>query len=355
MESNNKKYEYSVAGCAHEIAPILTRIAILSYSEKEAIEIPECLPFQSGWGINNSISLTDESCFPLPKGIHIIYLSTIEKQFYKVDAKLPYETIFECFEKTDNESHEHLYNRVLVGMAPYGVVAVWLNGKNKQKLICCIQGQNVELTMNQFLPENPYVKIEDLCNFYVNSSTEAKEYVSRYGMPSKQYFNKKMAQYSYRYQILFCDWCENDNVWHENIETNADNAKFGWVEDFLFDGSYDKVHDEALMKYHIAGKPIKLAIRWYVKKSEYTSFFWFDEEELMKVFDRFYGTHVETKTDIVIRIDYSKKVYELSLYRYGLSKPVIIPQSAYQLIVFKSGFENYRSSNYSQPTGAWIW
>ena len=57
----------------------------------------------------------------------------------------------------------------------------------------------------------------------------------------------------------------------------------------------------------------------------------------------------------MIRIDSEKKIFELALYRYGLKEPQVISESAYQLFVFKNKFEYYRSENYNQPRGAWIW
>ena len=48
-------------------------------------------------------------------------------------------------------------------------------------------------------------------------------------------------------------------------------------------------------------------------------------------------------------------IYELALFRYGLKEPVVIPEEAYQLLVFKNRFEDFRSPNYDQPRGAWIW
>ena len=81
----------------------------------------------------------------------------------------------------------------------------------------------------------------------------------------------------------------------------------------------------------------------------------YTDKEICKVFDRFYGAHPETKTEFMIRIDVEQNKYELALYRYGLKEPQVINESAYQLIVFKNKFEHFRSENYDQPRGAWIW
>ena len=128
-----------------------------------------------------------------------------------------------------------------------------------------------------------------------------------------------------------------------------------YIEEALFDGTHDKLHDGGLLHYHEAGKPKKLAMKWHIKKSEYTAYFWFEDEAIRTIFDKFYGLHPDTKTDFIIHIDPEKKKYELSLFRYGLPEPRIIPEDAYQLIVFKNKFEHFRSDNFDQPRGAWIW
>lgn len=66
-------------------------------------------------------------------------------------------------------------------------------------------------------------------------------------------------------------------------------------------------------------------------------------------------SHHDTPADVFIQINCQNKIYKLAIYRQGLKEPVVIPESAYQLIVFKNKFEDYRSDNYDQPRGAWIW
>lgn len=101
--------------------------------------------------------------------------------------------------------------------------------------------------------------------------------------------------------------------------------------------------------------PSKIIVQFLIKSNEFHVLFWMNKNEITQVFERFYGAHPETKADFIIRIDAENKKYELALYRQGLKEPVVIPESAYQLIVFKNKFEDYRSENYNQPRGAWIW
>ena len=151
---------------------------------------------------------------------------------------------------------------------------------------------------------------------------------------------RMLRQFTYKYVIL---------------GMNSETISVGYIGVLNYDKTFDKTNNEKLFQYHQASKPQKINIKWEYSSNEFNGFLWIDEMEITRIFDRFYGAHPETKTDFIIRIDAENKKYELALYRQGLKEPVIIPESAYQLIVFKNKFEDYRSENYNQPRGAWIW
>lgn len=167
--------------------------------------------------------------------------------------------------------------------------------------------------------------------------------------------DRNLQQFTYRYLFQFEKWDDSDEEWGKYKGNDELIPIFEFIEESLFDGTFDKLHDDGLLKYHQAGKPKKLAIKWHIKKSEYTAYFWFEDEKICSIFERFYGAHPDTKTDFIIRIDAEQKKYELALFRQGLKEPQIIPEDAYQLLVFKNKFEHYRSDNYNQERGAWIW
>ena len=150
---------------------------------------------------------------------------------------------------------------------------------------------------------------------------------------------KYIHQYNYRYNISIIDF----------------EYKLTSVKDTNFNGCFSKMNDGSLLIHHNEGIPKKVSLEWHTRKSEYTAYFWFEDEKICSIFERFYGAHPDTKTDFIIRIDAEKKKYELALFRQGLKEPQIIPEDAYQLLVFKNKFEDYRSDNYNQDRGAWIW
>jgi len=214
-----------------------------------------------------------------------------------------------------------------IGTAPFGGVAIWSMDRLKSNII-------------------KWIKAEPLLN--------QDDIADNDDLPPRDLFDNYMKQFTYRYMAVFERWNDNDGKWVKHEEDEM-LPEFEYIEETLYDGTYDKLHDGALMKYHEAGKPKKLAIKWHQKKSEYSAYLWFDENGIRAVFDKFYGAHPDTKSDFIIKIDPENRRYELSLYRYGMKEPVTIPEEAYQLMVFKNKFEDYRSDNYSQESGAWIW
>lgn len=207
--------------------------------------------------------------------------------------------------------------------------------------------------MEEYLPYDPEKTLEECCNAFINADELVKRNLEEEGLPSYDLFDNYMKQFSYRYLPLFEKWDEDKKEW-QRYEEDEISPTLDYIEESLFDGTHDKLHDGGLMKYHEAGKPKKLSLQWHIWKSEYSAYFWFEDEKIRKVFDKFYGAHPDTKADFIIRIDAIGRKYELSLYRYGFKEPQIIPEETYQLLVFKNKFEDYRSDNYNQERGAWI-
>ena len=306
------------------------------------------------WGKPACFFIDEQTDKPIPEIIDTIWLSIIEKTFYSVVNSLPTKKLEKVFKIHDDVSGEPVFEYLVIGVAPYGGLAIWVHGATKSVLIDWIHGEKTEVDMKDFLPLTPNVSLDDYCKSVIENDSIAPKNFKTNGGLKRDLYKKYMQQFNYRYLTLFEHWVKDHEEW-KNYNDDEIIPEFDFIEETLFDGTHDKLHDGALMNYHQAGKPKKLAVKWHIKKSEYTAYFWFEDEEICKVFDRFYGAHPETKTDFMIRIDSEHNKYELSLYRYGLKEPQVISESAFQLLVFKNKFEYYRSENYDQPRGAWIW
>lgn len=201
------------------------------------------------------------------------------------------------------------------------------------------------LTLSDFHCKQLYIDVNNKEWDCVRISKQEKYNVLRGSIsPSSEEFYRTSYNLMKRYVFRFMP------VVYGNYEIDITSIK-----EMLKDGSILKLDEEKIFKYQEVAVPQKISFDFLMEADEYQGYFWFEDYLLVEQFSRFYGAHPETKTDFIIRIDAENKKYELALYRQGLKEPVAIPPSAYQLIVFKNKFEDYRSENYNQPRGAWIW
>lgn len=296
--------KFIISSCCHFDYPITLEKAILSYSNGMAESFHNLLNIWN-WGCPYPFLIDSEDDTDIiPMNLEAYWSVEEKKHQFSINEDLPIDVL-------DTLKKEGIYENLVFGFAPCDGFTMWCHGPSK--------------------------------SIVVKSTHQIQSEVGKY-----------MRPFTYRYLLLFEHWDYDAETWQKYNDEEI-IPEFDYIEEVLFDGTHDKLHDGGLMNYHQAGKPKKLAVKWHIKKSEYTAYFWFGDEEIRAIFDRFYGAHPETKTDFMIRIDSEKNKYELALYRYGLKEPQVISDSAYQLIVFKNKFECYRSENYNQPKGAWIW
>lgn len=341
-----------ISGNAPDLYPVETFFAILQLADGTRLEVPYEYPLKGEWGDMLSFEFTEPVLFNIPIAIDAIYLSIIEEKFYSIQTQF----LSDAVQLYRNEEKSAVDINIVVGFAPYGFIVIWQRSIEKSAIIVTLRGKKINVSLDDFNPHGAEKSISEICKKYIEKNKDVEINLQQNGLPPRDLFDNYMKQFTYRYQVIFEQWSEDEEKWMKYDEGKDEVIpEFEYIEESLFDGTHDKLHDGGLMKYHEAGKPKKLSLKWRIKKSVFSAFFWFEDEESCTIFNKFYGQHADTKTDFIIHTDPINKKYELSLYRYGLKEPVIIPESAYQLIVFKSGFENYRSDNYNQPTGAWIW
>lgn len=229
---------------------------------------------------------------------------------------------------------------------PNGVISIWKDELNYSSLILYSLGEDITSSFTDY--SGRYNEIfqtweKEYCAF---ESTEITLSQDEYIYSGCEHWGKMFKQYLYR--IVIADDTSCELVFDTDIKEYL-------VESIGIDCTYNKSHDSSLLRYSLRGCLERISVVYSVGRTEFRIYFWFEDEKICTIFERFYGAHPDTKTDFIIRIDAEKKKYELALFRQGLKEPQIIPEDAYQLLVFKNKFEHYRSDNYNQESGAWIW
>lgn len=346
-------FNYITSSNYPSIYPIELFFGLLRYNGGHSA-LPKDYRGHGEWGKPLSTFIIGHGERPAPEKIDMVWLSLVENTFYSIEKVLPTHEMEQWFENKDEVSGENVFERIVVGMAPYGGVAVWCYGYKKSVLVSWMQAEKTHVEMKDFHPMYSTISVDEYCKQYISLDARVKENLEKNGLPPQDLFDCYMQQFTYRYNVQFGHWNEDEKGWKE-YEEDETKPELDYIEEALYDGTHDKLHDGGLMQYHEAGKPKKLAVKWHIKKSEYTAYFWFDDKAIRAIFDKFYGIHPDTKTDFILHFDPMKKKNQLALCRYGLKEPQIIAEEAYQLIVFKNKFEHFRSENYNQPRGAWIW
>ena len=139
-----KQYKLFISGSAPITFPTDTFFGLLWYDKDEALEIPKKHPYKGEWGQPISTHLLEREEYPIPGMLDMVWLSIVERKFYSLVEKLPAKKIEELFEQKDEESGEAIFEHIVVGMAPYGGVAVWTHGFKKSVLVAWMQAEEAK-------------------------------------------------------------------------------------------------------------------------------------------------------------------------------------------------------------------
>jgi len=153
MSDNNPKYEWDATESAPKHYPMKIIQGTFFYHGEgdKGLYIPSGGTISAGWGEAISSHVVGDRYKPLPDRVEIAFFSLAEKQFYLGKFDLPYDKIKAIF--LDGVDHPYtlpnghsfpMYSRIMAGVAPGGVVAVWVTGK-RTKEVFFGQAKKVEL------------------------------------------------------------------------------------------------------------------------------------------------------------------------------------------------------------------
>jgi len=373
---SSREFELEMASVAPKQYPSVLGSGLLWYSKRRALRVPGGFPISGRWTAKSESSiLSMHGYFPMPKGINLLWLSVSEYKSYYLAADLDRSRMEELWKSNVDADGHYLFSHLVVGMAPYGGVALWMSGHKKAILVDWMHGMEAPEVVDRFIPKNVDMTLKEYCNSYTPENLERESYrqmrmdydhieETEWKQPPVGIYDGYMEQFRYRYVLRFENWEADGSadsevvsgLWREPSEGEwRDSVELSFLWEHLFDGTYDQLHDGRLFTYHTAGKPRKLHVEWKMGGTDYLVFFLMDDQIFTEAFNDFCGADHDTDTDIIIRIDPNKFKFEFSLYRYGLEHPVTIPEDAYQFIVFEGDTSCFRSNNYSMNRGEWLW
>ena len=283
------------------------------------------------WGEATSVEEFNAEPYTMPELIVLRWWSPIEQKFYNGIVNVDTKKAEELWKKQDDSDILTRYSHIVAGMAPYGGLAVWFRGYKKSILFCSQTALDVDVPVDAL-----------------------KKMISRYPapdnvmLPPQDFFDNMMKQYTYRYIGLEDYFDGEQDLFFDDLDIDS-------IEDQRFDGTHDQLCDDCLLKYHEAGCPKRIKVKWNEGRNKLSAYYWFDEQMTPQTFSRYFELNDNQKADVILRIDSRANKYEIALKSDTITETQIFPTESYQLLVFRNGHESFRSENFNQNEGAWDW
>jgi hypothetical protein len=351
-KEKEKLYSWYPSESAPYLYPTTIHIGYFGMNDKSTVYIPSKSIVGNTWGLGQSLHIVGEEYKPLPEAIEIVWLSFTENKFYFVSDWLPKNKLQTLFDTVwmNAQGAERQYNRLVVGMAPYGMIQIWAAGDGRTTEVCCLHGPEVSVKMSEFRPhaimsQEEYIK-------KIQKYPRVSENLKKNGLPDSLLFENYRKRFNYH----IVPNVEMDSV-------NIDNITVRY-----FNGEYDEILWERLKEnpYTLQARPRKIDVHWKAGKDRYLARFKFDEEMILSIFEgvfgenypqndnfasteafeKIYANGILPKGEFVIKIDKYGKSFKLTLKIDN--KERVISTDKIQTIVFKNDKFIYVSNNYNK-------
>lgn len=265
------------------------------------------------WGEESGSSVVGERRKPIPVALDITWLSYTENKFYKGHFTLPHDKIQQLFKegyqllyrKDDGEFalQRMEYNSIIAGMAPGGVVVVWVNGGDVNVDVGRFQAVETKVKMEDFAPsaftndQTTYVKR------MLRDEQDVNDNLAKNGIPFGLW-DRYRERFSQRPIVKFD---QDHQVGFNNITLLYFN---GEREDVYADKWYkNDFKPRARIKEMDIGWTDSLA----GKKQDYVLEVKFDEAEMFKLYKEAYGDNPNQPGELITEINRGNDHYKIYL------------------------------------------
>lgn len=306
-----KKFEWLPTECAPELYPTNIASASFIFADGERAPIKGSDPIKYGWGEHGTTAVIGSEQKPVPTKLEITWLSYTESKFYSGLFDLPVDKITHLFEKgyTHPYTLKHVtYDTMVVGMAPGGVVVVWIQGINNQVEIGRYQAGPSQITMAQFIDVKGYSSdmshdLSELVNSIMKDEPEATANLKAKGLQLG----------------LWDTYREKFNLKPVVSFEQSHSAKVTELYMHFYNGEQEDLVADALQKPDYAERAriknlrVKWTDEWAGKKTKYLLEVKMDEDEIFKACKEVYGANAKQPAEIMIQLNPGNNKYHLFL------------------------------------------
>lgn len=296
---NMKKYKWVASVTSPNMYPIMVDKSILIYQNGYTyLESGDYLAGQ--WGRSGSKNYTDTGEKPIPYRLVLCWLSWAESKFYKGVFDLPTEKMEEYFKEgyINDEGKWETYHIIVVGMAPEGMVVVWLQGRNACVEIGRFQGYETnEISVQDIAPGanglwGEYPSIEEYSDLILEP--EVKEYIIHNGL-SNHIWDKYRERFSFK----------------STIESDSNNIVVKKIHQQFYNGESKLLTPEEINtpSYSMQARIKRIVFDWFDGEENYKANITFNEKEIFNAYDEIYKNDTTNNGELVIKLNSPEDIH----------------------------------------------
>lgn len=233
-----------------------------------------------GMGIEKSTAFDEDYRVVLPRYIEALWISYAENQVYYLYEELPYDEIerlfaegYDFYEDRNSEPKKVNFDVINLCFLPEGKVALYLNGTTRTILLdWSAQGKATDEFNDEICEEHDIIPPFD---GYVDRTLKTNPHIDvEREIPMGEVLDKYFEKYTYEIRFEF----------------EKESTPMFWAKEEYANG--EELCSRNRTKVTSIQRPARLKyyeLSWYAGGYEYFGELWFQEEEMLHLFDEAYG------------------------------------------------------------------
>ena len=229
----------------------------------------------------------------IPTNFSLTWLGYADKKFWKAEGKLPSDMILALFEKgymhTEYKTRSKItYKNITFGLAPGGMVSVWLTGPDQRVEIASFQAKETFVDFNEFYRNADHETQQQLFDyFFTRIPEETKAEIKAHGLPIGKW-EKYRKKYNYRFV---------SQHYKPTVKEEFDRQiKY-------YNGEEEIFQEGELLLYKQRAIPYKAEF-YYMDDGLNGGDVFFDDQEMMQVFETISKKHPNEPFDIIAKVGF---------------------------------------------------
>jgi hypothetical protein len=286
-----KTFNWDASACAPLMHPIELYSGNFYYENGESSYIRVGAIEHGNWGEPSRHITAGGGSSIVPVRLDITWLSYTENKFYRGSFTLPKDTMAKLFEEgftAFNDKEHETYNSIIAGLAPGGMVAVWMRGRGKAVEIGRYQASENKVSMQAMVPTADVTQ-DEWVKKVMSHEPEINDYIRKNGIPYGLWDTYR-EKFSFKPVIDF--------------DSKTDAVMDDIYMEF-FNGEADVLNEERLIanRFEKRARIKKLEFQWSNKRELSEAEIKLDEEEIFKAYRFIYQDNPDQEGQFRIKIN----------------------------------------------------